>query len=411
MRYQENKLQKEVLAVIDKLRTTHTTLDGSLKRKAAKILQASYPDRTNDALYQMVCYYTRAKNSGRDTRRTYSMVELQNLYLMTVKERKEFATHTGKSYRAVFEAITRYQKAEIEYLKKYDAPHKRVTEAEIGTKKFFNFANFAHLQSMHVTPEELTESKRILETKYNLSLRAPNYLYHRATGRCYAMDFQEQQSIIRNPVTLLRLQADRIKDHWKNVAMDPVYADYDAPLYSRVTRHAPDQVTDYLIKVVPKVTAALKEANDTGRITEGTTLYSLIGYLHKEMLRAMYAPTPAFDPANPATYVDDTKPKPYNPKSSPPRPAEPEPKEVVGAEGDIEDLRGKALEDYRKIEDLRGLGHTTHCAQRILWGDGACECGVAEYVEVEEANDEDAWMKEWKPISAAEPELTGEEVK
>ncbi len=32
--------------------------------------------------------------------------------------------------------------------------------------------------------------------------------------------------------------------------------------------------------------------------------------------------------------------------------------------------------DREKIESMEGLGHTSHCASRIVWGDGECECGV-----------------------------------
>lgn len=31
-------------------------------------------------------------------------------------------------------------------------------------------------------------------------------------------------------------------------------------------------------------------------------------------------------------------------------------------------------EDAKKFRELRKVGHTRHCACRILWGDGECEC-------------------------------------
>jgi hypothetical protein len=31
--------------------------------------------------------------------------------------------------------------------------------------------------------------------------------------------------------------------------------------------------------------------------------------------------------------------------------------------------------DHDEIERLKSEGHTNHCACRIAWGDGMCECG------------------------------------
>ena len=32
-------------------------------------------------------------------------------------------------------------------------------------------------------------------------------------------------------------------------------------------------------------------------------------------------------------------------------------------------------EELKEIDKLRDQGHTHHCACRIVWGDGECECG------------------------------------
>jgi len=29
-----------------------------------------------------------------------------------------------------------------------------------------------------------------------------------------------------------------------------------------------------------------------------------------------------------------------------------------------------------RVDRLVGAGHTKHCARRIAWGDGVCECGL-----------------------------------
>lgn len=31
--------------------------------------------------------------------------------------------------------------------------------------------------------------------------------------------------------------------------------------------------------------------------------------------------------------------------------------------------------EYAEIDSFIDDGHTDHCAKRLVWGDGACECG------------------------------------
>lgn len=35
----------------------------------------------------------------------------------------------------------------------------------------------------------------------------------------------------------------------------------------------------------------------------------------------------------------------------------------------------KYRKDLREVKRLQKQGHTHHCACRIVWGDGECECG------------------------------------
>lgn len=37
--------------------------------------------------------------------------------------------------------------------------------------------------------------------------------------------------------------------------------------------------------------------------------------------------------------------------------------------------------DLEEIERLQMSGHSGHCAQRIVWGDGECECGITKKFE------------------------------
>jgi hypothetical protein len=66
-------------------------------------------------------------------------------------------------------------------------------------------------------------------------------------------------------------------------------------------------------------------------------------------------------------------------------------KEVEGYPGLCEPCVKEWNEDAIKFREHRKQGHNRHCASRLVWGDGECECGLRE-----EATDD----KILKPISA-----------
>lgn len=41
------------------------------------------------------------------------------------------------------------------------------------------------------------------------------------------------------------------------------------------------------------------------------------------------------------------------------------------------------IEQLEEIETLIDEGHTEHCAQRLVWGDGQCECGGSNCEETQ----------------------------
>ena len=43
-------------------------------------------------------------------------------------------------------------------------------------------------------------------------------------------------------------------------------------------------------------------------------------------------------------------------------------------------------ENLEKIKELRMSGHTHHCACRLVWGDGECECGKKGRTREERVN-------------------------
>ena len=39
----------------------------------------------------------------------------------------------------------------------------------------------------------------------------------------------------------------------------------------------------------------------------------------------------------------------------------------------------RARRDNMDIQWMTEAGHTMHCAQRLIWGDGQCECGLESW--------------------------------
>ena len=39
----------------------------------------------------------------------------------------------------------------------------------------------------------------------------------------------------------------------------------------------------------------------------------------------------------------------------------------------------RARRDNMDIQWMTEVGHTMHCAQRLIWGDGQCECGLESW--------------------------------
>lgn len=39
-------------------------------------------------------------------------------------------------------------------------------------------------------------------------------------------------------------------------------------------------------------------------------------------------------------------------------------------------------DDLKQIEEIQSKGHSHHCACRQVWGDGECECGYSDCIEM-----------------------------
>ncbi len=51
-----------------------------------------------------------------------------------------------------------------------------------------------------------------------------------------------------------------------------------------------------------------------------------------------------------------------------------------------EEWEKEEAENLERIKGLRKVGHTHHCACRIVWGDGECECGEKGRTREERVN-------------------------
>lgn len=294
-----NDFRDEVLSLVKKVQNSHTPLDCSVKQRTAEILSAKYPERSKASIYQMVCYYLRRdKPEQRDSRRTYTKEELQNLYLMNIDDRKKYAEHSGKSYRALYEAITRYHKMELNCLKDVTPPELNCTKEFIDERGYFNFADLIHLKIHQLDHERLIEAKDILRTKYGLSLRAPNILFHKPSGRRYYMKMQEQVAIIANTVKYLAFAADQIKAGWKIVGsnLDPIADNFMNPTYLSVKKFKrPHKDVEFLLAITPRIVESLESITKNKFLVIGTPLYDLLQTLSTQTQASLDAAVPEIE--------------------------------------------------------------------------------------------------------------------
>lgn len=54
------------------------------------------------------------------------------------------------------------------------------------------------------------------------------------------------------------------------------------------------------------------------------------------------------------------------------------------------------------VRKLIGLGHNPHCAKRIVWGDGECECGTQR-----RAREQARLARVLRPFMAVDPDGAG----
>lgn len=324
--------------------------------------------------YQMVCYYLRGSRNqgGRDMRRSYTIKELHNLETMTPQERKEFAERSGRSLRAVDAALTRYRKAEEEYLKE---PHaEAMATDDVVSQGFFNWASLVQLKVNGLTPDKVRHVRQILADSYHLSLRAPNILYHRPSGRRYYMNAAEQRALLHSPKIFLRDNADTIKTGWVASQCDPIgdenfkYTEPSDYVQRRVSKSAKAALAASVKTQAERMTRTLEQVRAGNVLARGTATFNILVKLGRDIDMLIGEARPEFSPSDPGTFTDLTTPK--RSQSAPAR------QEKVSEDKSI-------FEDATTDEELlKILDDSTNSP-----------------------TDEDAWMKDFKPASAQYEEV------
>lgn len=403
MSYLKNDaLAKQLQRRYDALKEVHTVGDPPITRTIAKEL-ATRDGRSESAAYQTVCYYLRGgnkTNSGVDARRNYTSKELANLEVMSTSERAEYARRTSRSPRAIDAALSRYRKMMLADLR--DANNVNMIREIIADNNHYDFGSPVHLKIRGATAHQVVAARNILANPFNLSLRAPNILYHAPTHRRFYLSSLQQDSLLKDPHLFLRICSDLISRGWVVDDTDPItdaamrVVDGEAaPMPKR--RLGRNREVKELHRLSERMQFLIEKQLRDPVIQEGLPLHKSLTTLKIWLDRALELAHPK------DFYVDDVGPG---------------------------SIRPKDLSDYLVIDSHYTC---TRCTVRVSPETKICptchsDKDVVKVNELEsneemknritreqkmlsepDLNDQpgdDDWMKDFKPRSASEPELT-----
>jgi len=155
-------------------------------------------------------YHMKTPGSG-DMRRRYSDEELSKVALFSPSERKDYATRCGittKNLRDALFSWNRRQRLCVTPL------GNAATLGEVTARGYMNFSSRRDLAAVQLTLQDVRNARTAISSKYNLSLRAPNYIYHSKTRRYYALSLLEQIPFIKSPIKFLAERAAHIAANW-----------------------------------------------------------------------------------------------------------------------------------------------------------------------------------------------------
>lgn len=228
-----SNIREEIKARYEVLNESSTYNDMAVRKQLA-LEFADYFERAGVTKpYQMVCYYLR--NRKKDGRKVYTTKELRQLVLMTAAEKQCYAERTGRSIQAVNGAVSRYKLAST----RIPAPTRKADAARyaIDAQGFADMGNNTQLKVAGLNRRQIDSARRTLAIKYRLSLRAPNILYHPATGRRYYMPLIEQQAMFTGVDRYLRKYSASIKAGWQDGVQDPIDDDWSEPIDLDTVKH------------------------------------------------------------------------------------------------------------------------------------------------------------------------------
>lgn len=266
MRVKKQDLEDALRQRAAELQKSWVVGDKSVTWQLVGELKSEYPKRTEDALYQMIRYYLKTES---DTRRGYSLMELQTLAISSRQERIDYAKATGRKARAIETAVERFRKSEKVKPEQVEVKLKH-TEKKVKDQGYINFGSQTELKLENKTIEDVLKAREVLKERFGLSLRIPNILYHPITKRRYYMNTGEQVALLNDPSKFLRLRIEHIKENWQVKESDPV----DDP----EVKAAVGKIDRQRVARTPKILNALKVVTDTvrgcGNIEPENTFYA-----------------------------------------------------------------------------------------------------------------------------------------
>jgi hypothetical protein len=216
-------LRDQIRTVATEILPSITIGDPPLAAQVAAKLrdQPNFAHRTDSGVYQIVCYYLRDMHlTTKDNRKRYDKKLLSQLVIMSAPERREFCEKTNRSMRALDAALARYR-AWLD--KERNKPVViRFVASDIQEQGYIDFSKPAQLHHAGTSTNAVKFCRTYLSNELGLSLRAPNLLYHPKTRRVYALTAAEQIALLDSPRQFMKKRADHIREHWVVRETDPV---------------------------------------------------------------------------------------------------------------------------------------------------------------------------------------------
>lgn len=360
--------------------TTHTVGDLPPKRIIAQEL-AAREGKSESAAYQMVCYYLRGGNKvygSKDARRAYSAAELRNLDVMSTAERAAYAKRTNRSVRAVDAALARFRlNSKLQMRQAPDA-----LASTIAEDNHYDFADAAHLKLRGFARQDVATARTTLNALHGLSLRSPNILYHAKSNRKFYLVAAHQDSLLKDTKHFLYICSDLIAKGWVAADVDPITEAAQTPsVLSSGPKGSKREIRE-LMACSTRVCEILEKQLRDPIIQEGTPLGNSLKTLKIWLDRALELAYPK------DFYIDDVKAITTKPKDLSEH-------LVIGTHYTCTKCACRADSDTKICPSC----HSDKDVVRVSELESDTEKKSLN-TSLTTQEDEDAWMKDWKPKGA-----------